>query len=137
MYHSNMTCHATCAYANFHMWATNILPNLHKKYCPLINLQICFSRLFKLYFFQRAICRNNYSIYFDIENRGKMFLQTSFDPLRYPRSILVLKLYNNGNSNPSCHLYIWFTCKFYWVRFIYCFWATSQQLRDPFEEHGD
>nr|YP_009676110.1 photosystem II protein N [Berchemiella wilsonii]QDE13029.1 photosystem II protein N [Berchemiella wilsonii] len=42
----------------------------------------------------------------------------------YHRSIVVLKLYNNGNSNPSCTLYIWFTCKFYWVRLIYCFWAT-------------
>nr|AXF84060.1 photosystem II protein N [Ammopiptanthus mongolicus] len=38
--------------------------------------------------------------------------------------MVVLKLYNNGNSNPSCHLYIWFTCKFYWVCLIYCFWAT-------------
>nr|YP_010974653.1 photosystem II protein N [Amyema quandang]YP_010974980.1 photosystem II protein N [Amyema miquelii]WNR58067.1 photosystem II protein N [Amyema pendula]WNR57106.1 photosystem II protein N [Amyema quandang]WNR57168.1 photosystem II protein N [Amyema quandang]WNR57230.1 photosystem II protein N [Amyema quandang]WNR57753.1 photosystem II protein N [Amyema miquelii] len=35
----------------------------------------------------------------------------------------ILKLYNNGNSNPSCHLYIWFTCKFYWVRLIYRLWA--------------
>nr|QCH39909.1 photosystem II protein N [Pogostemon cablin] len=36
-----------------------------------------------------------------------------------------MKLYNhNGNSNPSRHLYIWFTCKFYRVRLIYCFWAT-------------
>uniref|UniRef100_UPI0030FF1FB5 photosystem II protein N n=1 Tax=Anaphalis busua TaxID=1209451 RepID=UPI0030FF1FB5 len=43
----------------------------------------------------------------------------------YHRSIVVLKLYyNNGNSNPSRHLYIWFTCKFYWVRLIYRFWAT-------------
>nr|QSX42815.1 photosystem II protein N [Zygophyllum fabago] len=33
-------------------------------------------------------------------------------------------LYNNGNSNPSRHLYIWFTCQFYWVCLIYCFWAT-------------
>nr|YP_009186059.1 photosystem II protein N [Gynochthodes nanlingensis]ALO71379.1 photosystem II protein N [Gynochthodes nanlingensis] len=42
----------------------------------------------------------------------------------YHRSIGVLKLYKNGNSNPSSHLYIWFTCKFYWVRLIYRFWAT-------------
>nr|UIS00551.1 photosystem II protein N [Lumnitzera racemosa] len=42
----------------------------------------------------------------------------------YYRSILVLKLYNNGNSNPSRHLYIWVTCKFYWVCLIYCFWAA-------------
>ena len=42
----------------------------------------------------------------------------------YARSIGVLKLYKNGNSNPSSHLYIWFTCKFYWVRLVYRFWAT-------------
>nr|YP_010581181.1 photosystem II protein N [Saurauia napaulensis]UZT27502.1 photosystem II protein N [Saurauia napaulensis] len=30
----------------------------------------------------------------------------------------------NGNSNLSRHFYIWFTCKFYWVRLIYRFWAT-------------
>nr|YP_009139129.1 photosystem II protein N [Dioscorea zingiberensis]AKF33674.1 photosystem II protein N [Dioscorea zingiberensis] len=43
----------------------------------------------------------------------------------------------NGNSNPNRHLHIWFTCKLYWVRFIYRFGQPSQQLRDPFEEHGD
>nr|YP_009229506.1 photosystem II protein N [Aquilaria sinensis]ALT55586.1 photosystem II protein N [Aquilaria sinensis]QIS92247.1 photosystem II protein N [Aquilaria sinensis] len=44
----------------------------------------------------------------------------------YHRSIVVLKLYiyNNGTSNPSRYFYIWFTCKFYWVRLIYCLWAT-------------
>nr|YP_010974848.1 photosystem II protein N [Muellerina celastroides]WNR57491.1 photosystem II protein N [Muellerina celastroides] len=45
----------------------------------------------------------------------------------------ILKLYNNGNSNPSCHLYIWFTCQFYWVRLIYRFWAalstTTRSIR--------
>nr|YP_009365519.1 photosystem II protein N [Dioscorea villosa]YP_009535530.1 photosystem II protein N [Dioscorea futschauensis]YP_010833809.1 photosystem II protein N [Dioscorea deltoidea]YP_010833983.1 photosystem II protein N [Dioscorea spongiosa]ARJ61059.1 photosystem II protein N [Dioscorea villosa]AYI69396.1 photosystem II protein N [Dioscorea futschauensis]WFP43807.1 photosystem II protein N [Dioscorea deltoidea]WFP43894.1 photosystem II protein N [Dioscorea futschauensis]WFP44242.1 photosystem II p len=30
----------------------------------------------------------------------------------------------NGNSNPNRHLHIWFTCKLYWVRFIYRFWPT-------------
>nr|YP_009544176.1 photosystem II protein N [Kadsura coccinea]AWY13674.1 photosystem II protein N [Kadsura coccinea]UJH18165.1 photosystem II protein N [Schisandra propinqua subsp. sinensis] len=42
----------------------------------------------------------------------------------YRRSIVVLKLPNNGNSNSSRHLHIWFTCKLYWVRLIYRFWAT-------------
>nr|YP_009263225.1 photosystem II protein N [Couepia caryophylloides]ANJ17384.1 photosystem II protein N [Couepia caryophylloides] len=36
----------------------------------------------------------------------------------------MLEIDNNGNSNPSRHLYIWFTCKFYGVCLIYCFWAT-------------
>nr|YP_009327921.1 photosystem II protein N [Medicago sativa subsp. falcata]APC60465.1 photosystem II protein N [Medicago sativa subsp. falcata] len=38
--------------------------------------------------------------------------------------MVVLILYNHGNSNPNCHLYIWFNCQFYWVCLIYCFWAT-------------
>lgn len=42
----------------------------------------------------------------------------------YQRSVMVLKFSNNGNSNPSRYLYIWITCKFYWVCLIYCFWAT-------------
>nr|YP_010318430.1 photosystem II protein N [Viola grypoceras]ULC83215.1 photosystem II protein N [Viola grypoceras] len=40
-----------------------------------------------------------------------------------------MTLYNNGNSNPSRHLYIWFTCKFYWVCLIYCFWATLSTIK--------
>ncbi|KAK8303282.1 hypothetical protein V6Z11_D04G140600 [Gossypium hirsutum] len=47
----------------------------------------------------------------------------------YHRPIVILKLYNNGNSNLSRHLYIWFTCKFYWVRLIYCFWATLSTIK--------
>lgn len=34
------------------------------------------------------------------------------------------KLLKNGNSNLSRDLYIWFTCKLYWVCLIYRFWAT-------------
>ncbi|KAK8509859.1 hypothetical protein V6N12_001931 [Hibiscus sabdariffa] len=47
----------------------------------------------------------------------------------YHRSIVILKLYNNGNSNLSRHLYIWFTCKFYWVCLIYCLWATLSTIK--------
>jgi hypothetical protein len=40
------------------------------------------------------------------------------------RSTAIFPLFKNGNSNPSRHLHIWFTCQFDWVRLIYCFWAT-------------
>ncbi|KAK8975212.1 hypothetical protein V6N11_058257 [Hibiscus sabdariffa] len=31
--------------------------------------------------------------------------------------------------NLSRHLYIWFTCKFYWVCLIYCLWATLSTIK--------
>jgi hypothetical protein len=52
-------------------------------------------------------------VYHSVVNKGS-----------YHRSVMILKFYNNGNSNPSRHLYIWITCQFYWVCLIYCFWAT-------------
>ncbi|KAK9028172.1 hypothetical protein V6N11_067983 [Hibiscus sabdariffa] len=49
--------------------------------------------------------------------------------LTLPSNTPVINNLHCRDGNLSRHLYIWFTCKFYWVCLIYCLWATLSTIK--------